>query len=538
MIKMNIEGIKMKAEWQRAGITLPEFDYAQVATATKADPAWVHFGAGNIFRGFIAVLQQRLLNDGQTRTGIVAAESFDHEIIDRIYTPYDNLSLLVLMNPDGTFEKKIVASIGESLVADESRAVDYRRLHDIFTKPGLRMASFTITEKGYGLKKLSGEYFENVLHDMQTGPSHPRHIMAKVAALVYTRYQNGAWPLALVSMDNCSHNGDKLREAVVTFAERWAANGKAESGFLSYVNDRTKISFPWSMIDKITPRPAGAVQAALNEVGFTDTTIICTAKNTYIAPFVNAETPQYLVIEDHFPNGRAPLEAAGVLMTDRDTVDRVEKMKVCTCLNPLHTALAVYGCLLGNSLIADEMKNPQLKKLVEKIGYAEGLPVVTDPGIIKPEDFIREVIEVRLPNVFIPDTPQRIATDTSQKVGVRFGETIKAYRDRPDLDPAGLTFIPLVIAGWCRYLLGVDDQGAAMPLSPDPMVTELQLYLADVKLGAPVLGGECLKPILANENIFGLNLYDVGLGAKIEGYFRELIAGQGAVRATLEKHLG
>ena len=98
-------------------------------------------------------------------------------------------------------------------------------------------------------------------------------------------------------------------------------------------------------------------------------------------------------------------------------------MKVCTCLNPLHTALAIYGCLLGYTLISDEMKNPVLKKIVESIGYQEGLPVVVNPGILDPKEFIDQVVNVRIPNPFMPDTPQRIATDTSQKLSIRFGET-------------------------------------------------------------------------------------------------------------------
>ncbi|MCA5011204.1 mannitol dehydrogenase family protein, partial [Clostridioides difficile] len=83
-------------------------------------------------------------------------------------------------------------------------------------------------------------------------------------------------------------------------------------------------------------------------------------------------------------------------------------------------------------------------------------------GILSPEDFIREVIEYRLPNPFIPDAPQRIATDTSQKIPIRFGETIKAYLADDNLDVQTLTAIPLAIAGWLRYLLGVDDEGNAM----------------------------------------------------------------------------
>ena len=122
------------------------------------------------------------------------------------------------------------------------------------------------------------------------------------------------------------------------------------------------------------------------------------------------------------------------MFTERETVDKVEKMKVCTCLNPLHTALAVFGCLLGYEKISDEMKDEELKKLVETIGYKEGLPVVVNPGVLDPKEFIDTVLQVRVPNPFMPDTPQRIATDTSQKLAIRFGETIKAYAASDELD--------------------------------------------------------------------------------------------------------
>ncbi|AFM40530.1 mannitol-1-phosphate/altronate dehydrogenase [Desulfosporosinus acidiphilus SJ4] len=537
MLNLSRESIKNDKPWKESGIELPGFQYEDMVRATRDNPAWVHFGAGNIFRGFIAVLQQTLLNTGMADTGIAAVEAYDWEIIDQIYEPFDNLSLLSTMNIDGTLENKVVGSISEGLVGDPARPKDWARLIEIFKKPSLQMVSFTITEKGYSLKEMSGKYYSDVETDMQRGPAQPRHLMSKITSLAYARFKNAELPLAFVSMDNCSHNGEKLKSAVVTIAQKWAENSLVEKDFLSYLNDPAKVTFPWTMIDKITPRPSEAVQNALTSLGFTGTKILCTKKNTFIAPFVNAEGPQYLVIEDDFPNGRMPLERAGVFFADRQTVDKVEKMKVCTCLNPLHTALAVFGCLLGYTLIADEMKDKSLRRLVEKIGYQEGLPVVVDPGIINPEEFLREVLEQRLTNPYIPDAPQRIATDTSQKVGIRFGETIKAYQKHEDLEPTDLTYIPLVIAGWCRYLLGVDDAGKEMRLSPDPLLEPLRSFLDGIKLGDSDSVGGKLQPILSNKDLFGLNLYDVGLGEKIEGYFQEMVSGVDSVRLTLERYL-
>ena len=356
--------------------------------------------------------------------------------------------------------------------------------------------------------------------------------MGSIAALAYARYKAGAYPFAFLSLDNCSHNGDKIKEAMTAFASQWVANGVAEPGFADYINDETKVSFPWSMIDKITPRSSEKVQEYLKGIGFGDTELIHTNKGTYAA-FVNAENAQYLVIEDKFPNGRPALEKAGVIFTDRETVDKVERMKVCTCLNPLHTALAVYGCLLGYTLIADEMKDPQLKGLIEQMGYGEGLPVVTNPGVLDPKAFIAEVLEQRLTNGNLPDTPQRIATDTSQKVGIRFGETIKAYGDKAK----DLTYVPLVIAGWCRYLLAVDDEGKSFTPSPDPLLQNVQEALQGVVLGDVSSAKGKLRPILSNKGIFGSDLYEAGLGEKIEGYFEELIAGPHAVRNTLVKYV-
>jgi fructuronate reductase len=537
VLKLTAQSLQDRKAWEAAGVKLPGFDYAAMCAHTKEHPVWVHFGAGNIFRGFIARLQQELLNSGKAKSGVIAADTFDFGIIDQIYAPHDNLTMLVSLKPDGSTDKEIVASIAEGIKADGADEKQMARLNELFTNPELQMASFTITEKGYALTDLAGNFFPVVQEDMKNGPDHARHAMSIVTALMFRRYKAGGYPFALCSMDNCSHNGQKLQDSVLTVAEAWQKNGFVDEGFVAYLKDASKVSFPWSMIDKITPRPSEIVEKQLAAAGIEDMAPVVTAKNTFIAPFVNAEVPQYLVVEDRFPNGRPPLEEAGVYFTDRDTVNNTERMKVTTCLNPLHTALAVYGCLLGYTSIAAEMQDADLKKLVERIGYDEGMPVVVDPKILSPMDFIHEVIDQRLPNPFIPDAPQRIATDTSQKLPIRFGETIKSYLSRPDLDVQDLVCIPLALAGWCRYLLGVDDKCEPMQVSSDPMLADLQKMLAGVKVGEPASVGSALQPILSNPALFAVDLYEAGLGGKVEGMFKELIAGPGAVRTTLQKYV-
>ncbi|MBQ8663800.1 MAG: mannitol dehydrogenase family protein, partial [Eubacterium sp.] len=396
----------------------------------------------------------------------------------------------------------------------------------------------TITEKGYSLVNGRGYYLPGVPEDLANGPENAMSYMGKVAALVHARYVAGQKPIAMVSMDNCSHNGDKLYAAVNAFAEKWVENGVVDAGFKVYVNDKTKVSFPWTMIDKITPRPDASVEAILEADGVENLDPVVTSKNTWVAPFVNAEETEYLVIENSFPNGTPEvLKKGGVMFTERETVDKVEKMKVCTCLNPLHTALAVFGCVLGYDKISEEMKDVELKKLVETIGYVEGLPVVVNPGVLDPKEFIDTVLNVRIPNPFMPDTPQRIATDTSQKLAIRFGETIKAYAASETLNVTDLKRIPLVFAGWLRYLMAIDDAGNKFELSPDPLLDAVCPVVAGIKLGDEIDVEAALRPVLKNKKIFGVDLYEVGLADLVCKYFGEMIAGVGAVRATLKKYV-
>ena len=511
-------------EWEAKGYQLPKFDLAAVRKKTHDEPTWVHFGGGNIFRAFPAAILNDALNTGKYDRGVIVAETFDFEVIDKAYTPYNNLSLLVSLQSSGTIEKKVIASVTEALKAD-FQFDDWNRLVEIFRKPSLQMISFTITEKGYSVAPA----------DLERGLK-PVLAMGKVTALLLERFQAGQLPLTVQSMDNCSHNGDKVKAGVFAYAEKWVKEGLAPQAFLDYLNDSSKITFPWSMIDKITPRPHQKVQEMLAADGFEDNNYIETEKHTFTAPFVNAEEVQYLVIEDNYTNSRPPLDLGGALYTTRETVDKVETMKVTTCLNPLHTAMSIYGCMLGYTLISAEMADDDIRAFIQKIGYMEAMPVVTDPGVLNPYEFIGAVINRRLPNPFMPDAPQRIAMDTSQKLPIRFGETIKKYVDR-GLDMANLQLIPLTLAGYARYLKGIKDDGTPFEPSPDPMLAELQAIVAPLQVGKADQDYSCLHDLYSRKDVFGVDLYEVGLGQQIEGMVKELFAGNGAVRATLHKYV-
>ncbi len=537
-MKIGKDILGQRQEWERKGYTLPKFNLDAVAAKTRRSPQWIHFGAGNIFRSYQATMAQTLLDNGASDRGVIAAEGFDPEIVERIYWPTENIGLVVTLKADGNVDKTVTASVIDSYVADPQDTTGWTQLRDIFRNPSLQMATFTITEKGYSLHDASGKLMHDVEADMQSGPQSPRSYMGKITSLLHERYGSGdGAPIAMVSMDNCSHNGDRLFSAVSAFAQEWEKRGVCDKGFSAYVLDASRVSFPWTMIDKITPRPNTKVKEILERDGVEDIEPIVTKRNTFVAPFVNAEECQYLVVEDCFPNGRPPLEKAGVLMADRETVDKVERMKVCTCLNPLHTFLAVFGCLLGYKLICDEMRDQDLLRLVSRLGYDEGLPVVVDPVILSPRQFIDEVLNVRFPNPFMPDTPQRIACDTSQKLPIRFGETLKAYARSGDLSVKDLRVVPLVFAGWLRYLMAIDDRGNDFELSPDPLLDDVCRHVSGFTLGENRLSDvePALRPLLKRKEIFGVDLYEEGLAGTVLDLFLSMTKGQGAVRDTLRR---
>jgi len=537
-MKLTMHGIKEREAWEKAGIALPGYDVEEVSERAKKEPKWVHFGIGNIFRVFIGGIADGLLEKGILDRGITCVETFDYDVVDKIYKPYDNLGLNVILHGDGMREYKVLGALAEAVKAQSSDLAQWNRLKEIFSSPSLQLVSFTITEKGYALHRADGTWLPYVQADIQNGPDKATGAMAVLVSMLYERYKAGKYPLALVSMDNCSQNGSKLRQSVLTMVEEWKKAGYVDNDFINYVSDETVVAFPWTMIDKITPRPSEQIAADLEKLGVENMQPVVTGKKTYIAPFVNAEKPQYLVIEDSFPNGRPALEQGfGVYLTDRKTVNLSERMKVTVCLNPVHSATGPLGVVLGYDLFAHMLNtNADMMKMARMVAYDEGLPVVADPGILSPQAFVDELFNDRFPNEYLGDTNLRLAVDVSQMVGIRFGETVKAYVEKYG-DASRLTAIPLGIAGWLRYMLAVDDEGKKYELAPDPMNEEIQEQLKDIVIGQPETFKDQLKPILSNERLFFTDLYKDGIGEKIETMFREMIAGPGAVKATVHKYV-
>lgn len=519
-------------------VSVPGFDVSAMQAEGQRHPRWIHIGPGNLFRCFPARIAADLLERGENWP-ITAVAPRDLEDMEFQLPHHDLLTMKVTLNPDGTQDYRVIAGIAEAIGVGTT--ADMERLFQVVRDPGVELISYTVTEKGYGILDGSGELQAGVLAAMEdSDPKTLEHCQASTmvlsAVLLLERFAAGGTPITMLSFDNFSHNGDKLRDSVLTIARAWTESGSAPAGFLDWLEDEAKVAFPITVIDKITPRPSPEIATKLANLGFTDLDVQ-TPRRTPLAGFVNTEPTEYLIIEDKFAGSRPAWEDLGVQVVAREVCDDFENMKVTTCLNPLHTALAVSGCLMNFSTIDAEMRDPALVALVHELGWKEGLPVVVDPGVVKPEDFLREVLERRFPNRYLPDNPARIAMDTSQKIPIRFGVTIRKYLET-GRDLGTLHAMPLVFALWCRYLLGVRDDGSPFEPASDPRLTELSAHVAGISLS----GGcdstavhEALAPILSDASIFGLDLYETPLAEATEQYFQRLIARPGAVRETLDK---
>ncbi|MDO4664839.1 MAG: mannitol dehydrogenase family protein [Actinomycetaceae bacterium] len=528
-MKVNLDTVANEPQFFAArGIAIPQHaaNLRQIQHRTHRHPRWVHFGPGNIFRIFLARIADDALAAGEFWP-ITAVKSFSRPQLDCQLQNFDLLTTGVFAHANGQKDMRIIGGIGQALVA----ADQYEALKNIFVDADMSMVTFTITEKGYKLPADLTEVFQG---DAVPIAFHS-HTIFLVAGLLLARFQGGAAPINLLSCDNFSNNGDNLRAVLLQVADFWHGRGLVSQAFVDWLGQRDKVAFPNSVIDKITPRPADVIADYLQNLGLEDMGI-SQVKGATVAGFVNAEPTEYLVIEDAFAAPHPTFEKYGAHLASGETVKKFEQMKVTGCLNPIHTALAVSGAVLGYKTIDQALGDPVLRKLVDVLGYEEILPVVPDPKIVRPADFLAEAIEQRFSNSSLPDSPLRIAMDTSQKLPIRFGITLQQYLRR-GRSLEDLVAIPLVFATWCRYLLGISDSGVAFAPSADPLREDLQSLFEGVYLGGDFDAHAILAPLLEDSSIFGVDLYHVGLGRKVEDLFVMMTQSEHAVKQTIKAQL-
>ncbi len=193
-MKLNAEGLKNTEAWKEKSYALPEYDRAAMVEETKKNPVWLHLGAGNIFRAFQANAAQKTLNEGKSKTGIILADGFDFEIVEKMYRPHDNYSILVTLKANGSIEKTVIGSIAESCIMDSKNEAEFDRMKEIFRAPSLQLVTFTITEKGYSLVDGKGVMLGAVEKDLNEGLKEPASYIGRLTALLYERYLAGQYP--------------------------------------------------------------------------------------------------------------------------------------------------------------------------------------------------------------------------------------------------------------------------------------------------------------------------------------------------------
>ena len=213
--------------------------------------------------------------------------------------------------------------------------------------------------------------------------------------------------------------------------------------------------FPSTMVDRITPATtAEDIDALARRTGY------------YDAALVRHEAFRQWVIEDDFVDGLRPAwDKVGAQFVGSVTAH--EKMKL-RCLNGTHSTLAYLGYLAGYETIAETVADPRFSALCDRLWHDEILPTVPAPEGEDLQAYVAALL-TRYKNPAIRHLTWQIAMDGSQKLPQRILGTI-ADGCEAGIVPHGLC---LAVAGWMRYVGGVDEKGAAIDVR-DPLAAALK----------------------------------------------------------------
>lgn len=392
----------------------------------------LHFGVGNFFRAHEAFYVEKTLktnpNWGIVGVGLTSGDHSRKKA--EMFKAQNCLYSLTECAPSGKRLVRIIAALRDYLLAP----ADPEAVLQYLSNPEIRIVSMTITEGGYNINEVTGEFDLRsiaVQKDLNN-PSKPETIFGYVVEGLRRRRDAGMKAFTIMSCDNLRHNGDVARKAFLGFAH---ARDPALAEWIAQ-----NATFPNAMVDRITPTVTTDIARQLNsENGLNDD-----------LPVVAEDFHQW-VLEDSFANGRPPLEQAGVQFVS-DVTD-YEHVKI-RMLNAAHIMLSFPAILMGYTLVDHAIGDPQLKKNIEKFLTLDVIPTLTAPLGINLQDYMESVIN-RFSNPAMADQTLRIASDGSAKIQVFWTETVRHIL----INKTECSRIAFGMAAYLEMLRGVDMQG-------------------------------------------------------------------------------
>ena len=410
-------------------IPVPQYDRSALR------PSIVHLGVGGFHRAHLATYVEELCAAGNTDWAIVGAGVLAGDaVMEAALEPQDTLYTLIMRGAEET-SVQVIGSIVDYVLA----AVDPQPLIDRIAHPDTQIVSLTVTEGGYPIDDITGEYLAS---SPNTGPGTAFGIIA--AGLEQRRATHGK-PISILSCDNIMGNGHAARTATIGEADVFGP------ALIDWIN--ASVSFPNSMVDRITPATSDSDRTWLaSAYGFEDRWPVVTE------PF------RQWVVEDNFAGERPPLEDLDIIITD--DVEPYEFMKL-RLLNASHSCLAYLSALAGIETVDEAMAQPFIARYVRAFLDDESKPVLPPVAGIDIDAYNDSLIE-RFSNPAIGDQISRLCLDGSAKFPKFLMPTVRAQVEAGG--PVALS--SLALAGWCQYLLGVDGNGDAINLAADPNLAE------------------------------------------------------------------
>lgn len=436
-----------------AGTTLPELA-RRICVPTydrsSMSVGIVHLGVGGFHRSHQAMYLDRLMESGRDLDWAlrgVGVLPHDRQMVEAL-NGQDGLYTLVIKHPDGSLEPRVIGSItGMMYVPDDPRAVV-----EVMAAKSVRIVSLTITEGGYLIDSVTGEFDVNhpsIQPDLQPG-AEPVTAFGLITAALVLRRSRGIAPFTVMSCDNVPGNGDVARRAVISFArllDPAQADWIAES-----------VAFPNSMVDRITPVTTDADSAALREQ--------FDVKDVW--PVVCEPFTQW-VLEDHFPTGRPAWQEVGVQLVQDVAPYELMKLRM---LNAGHQVVCYLGALAGFGYCHEVCQDPIFRTFLDTFMATEAVPTLPPVPGVDLDEYRRTLVE-RFSNPYVRDTLARLCAETSDRIP-KF--LLPSVRD--NLAHGGpIEQSALVIAAWARYAEGVDDAGHPVEVV-DPLREQLMAAAA------------------------------------------------------------